>query len=118
LIKHVWMAGLAALFAVATAQAQETIKIGVNEPLTGAVAASGTYVTNGARIGAEVVNARGGVLGKKIELVIEDNKSNPKEAVDAAEKLILRDKVPVMIGAWSSTFTSRSCPNSSNTACR
>ena len=85
MIKHVWMAGLAALFAVASAQAQETIKIGVNEPLTGAVAASGTYVTNGARIGAEVVNARGGVLGKKIELVIEDNKSNPKEAVDAAE---------------------------------
>src|SRR5215472_9561313 len=104
-IKHMWMVGLAALFAIGTAQAQETIKIGVNEPLTGAVAASGTYVTNGARIGAEVVNAHGGVLGRKIELVIEDNKSNPKEAVDAAEKLILRDKVPVMIGAWSSTFT-------------
>jgi branched-chain amino acid transport system substrate-binding protein len=104
-ITHMLAAGLVALFAVGTAQAQETIKIGVNEPLTGAVAASGTYVTNGARIGAEVVNGRGGVLGKKIELVIEDNKSNPKEAVDAAEKLILRDKVPVMIGAWSSTFT-------------
>jgi hypothetical protein len=42
LIKHMWTAGVAALFAVATAQAQETIKIGVNEPLTGAVAASGT----------------------------------------------------------------------------
>jgi branched-chain amino acid transport system substrate-binding protein len=98
-------AGLVALFAAATAHAQETIKIGVNEPLTGAVAASGTYVTNGARLAAEVINRGGGVLGKQIELVIEDNKSNPKEAVDAAEKLILRDKVPVMIGAWSSTFT-------------
>jgi branched-chain amino acid transport system substrate-binding protein len=87
------------------APAQDVIKIGVNEPLTGAVAASGTYVTDGTRIAAEVVNRNGGVLGKKIELVIEDNKSNPKEAVDAAEKMILRDKVPVMIGAWSSTFT-------------
>ena len=70
MVKHMWMAILALLIGSATAQAQETIKIGVNEPLTGAVAASGTYVTNGARIGAEVVNSRGGVLGKKIELVI------------------------------------------------
>src|ERR1051326_1092769 len=105
LTKHMWMAGLAVVVAGTTAQAQETLKIGVNETLTGAVAASGTYLTNRARTRAEVVNSRGGVLGKKIELVIEDNKSNPKEAVDAAEKLILRDKVPVMIGAWSSTFT-------------
>jgi branched-chain amino acid transport system substrate-binding protein len=99
------VAGLAVLLFSAPGHAQDAIKIGVNEPLTGAVAASGTYVTNGARLAAEVVNRNGGVLGKKIELVIEDNKSNPKEAVDAAEKLILRDKVPVMIGAWSSTFT-------------
>ncbi|MCW2239382.1 ABC transporter substrate-binding protein [Azospirillum canadense] len=94
-----------ALLGAGAAFAQDTIKIGVDEPLTGAVAASGTYVTNGARIAEEVLNAKGGVLGKKIELVIEDNKSNPKEAVAAAEKLIVRDKVPVMMGAWSSTLT-------------
>ena len=89
----------------APALAQETIKIGVTQPLTGAVAASGNYVTNGARIAAEQINAQGGVLGKKIELIIEDNKSNPREAVNSVEKLILRDKVPVLMGAWSSTFT-------------
>src|SRR5215211_6339771 len=83
----------------------QTIKIGVNEPLTGPFAASGTYVVNGARIAADEINAKGGVLGKKIELVIEDNKSNPSEAAAAAEKLIVRDKVPVIMGAWSSTFT-------------
>ncbi|WP_431857138.1 ABC transporter substrate-binding protein [Azospirillum sp.] len=94
-----------ALLGSGAAMAQDSIKIGVNEPLTGAVAASGNYVTNGARIAEEVLNAKGGVLGKKIELVIEDNKSNPKEAVSAAEKLIVRDKVPVMMGAWSSTLT-------------
>lgn len=88
-----------------SAHAQDTIKIGVSEPLTGAVAASGNYVTNGARIAADVINKKGGVLGKQIELVIEDNKSNPREAVNSAEKLILKDKVPVMMGAWSSTFT-------------
>ncbi|QET05488.1 MULTISPECIES: ABC transporter substrate-binding protein [Cupriavidus] len=92
-------------YGASSAQAQETIKIGVTEPLTGAVAASGTYVTNGARIAADVINSRGGVLGRKIELVIEDNKSNPREAVNSAEKLILKDKVPVLMGAWSSTFT-------------
>lgn len=94
----------------APAAAQETIKIGVSQPLTGAVAASGTYVTNGARIAAEMVNAKGGVLGKKIELIIEDNKSNPREAVNSAEKLILKDKVTVMMGAWGSTFTLATMP--------
>lgn len=92
-------------FAVGIARAGETIKIGVNEPLTGAVAASGNYVTQGAVIAADEINASGGVLGKNVELIIEDNKSNPKDAVAAAEKLIVRDKVSVMMGAWSSTYT-------------
>ncbi|HYG84992.1 MAG TPA: ABC transporter substrate-binding protein [Azospirillum sp.] len=96
---------IGAFLGAVPAWAQDSIKIGVNEPLTGAVAASGNYVTNGARIAEEMLNAQGGVLGKKIQLIIEDNKSNPKEAVSAAEKLIVRDKVPVMMGAWSSTFT-------------
>jgi len=94
-----------ALGMAANATHAQTIKIGVNEPLTGAVAASGNFVVNGAKIAADEINAKGGVLGSKIELVIEDNKSNPTEAVAAAEKLIVRDKVPVMMGAWSSTYT-------------
>jgi branched-chain amino acid transport system substrate-binding protein len=87
------------------AQAQDTIKIGVTQPLTGAFAASGNYVAQGAKIAEEEINKAGGVLGKKIELIVEDNKSNPTEAVATAEKLIVRDKVPVMMGAWSSTLT-------------
>ncbi|MBZ9772580.1 ABC transporter substrate-binding protein [Mesorhizobium sp. CO1-1-8] len=85
--------------------AEDTIKIGVNMPLTGPVAASGNYIADGARIAADRVNAAGGVLGQKLELVIEDSKGNPTEAAAAAEKLITRDQVPVMMGAWSSTFT-------------
>ena len=99
------LAGLALAAAVPTIAAADTIKIGINEPLTGAVAASGNYVTNGARIAADEINANGGLLGQQVELIIEDNKSNPTEAVAAAEKLIVRDEVPVMMGAWSSTFT-------------
>jgi len=88
-----------------SAQAQDVIKIGVSEPLTGAVAASGNYVVQGAKIAETDINASGGVLGKKIKLIIEDNKSNPKDAVATVEKLIVGDKVPVLMGAWSSTYT-------------
>jgi len=84
---------------------QDVIKIGITQPLTGAFAASGNYVTQGAKIAEDQINAAGGVLGRKIQLVVEDNKSNPTEAVATAEKLIGKDKVPVMMGAWSSTLT-------------
>ena len=99
------LAVLAGLLAAGSAQAQDTIKIGVTQPLTGAFAASGTYVAQGAKIGEDFVNAAGGVLGKKIQVIIEDNKSNPTEAVSTVEKLTQKDKVPVLLGAWSSTLT-------------
>ena len=76
----------------------DPIKIGVIQPLSGPVAASGNYIRMGAEIGRDWVNARGGVLGRKVELLIEDNKSDPKEAATAAEKLIVRDKVPAIMG--------------------
>jgi branched-chain amino acid transport system substrate-binding protein len=99
------LAAIGAAFIAASAFAQDTVKIGVSQPLTGAFAASGNYVAWGARIAEEEINKAGGVLGKKIQVIIEDSKSNPTEAVATAEKLIVRDKVPVMMGAWSSTLT-------------
>ncbi|WP_393994108.1 ABC transporter substrate-binding protein [Xanthobacter oligotrophicus] len=104
------LAALAFSLLAGTAMAADTIKIGVNEPLTGAFAASGTYVVNGAKIAADEINAKGGVLGKKIELVIEDNKSNPTEAASVAEKLITSDKVPVLMGSWGSSLTLATMP--------
>jgi branched-chain amino acid transport system substrate-binding protein len=99
------LAGVSLLASMGTASADEAIKIGVTEPLTGPVAASGNYVVQGAKIAESFLNASGGILGHKVELIVEDNKSNPKEAVATAEKLIVRDKVPVLMGAWSSTYT-------------
>jgi branched-chain amino acid transport system substrate-binding protein len=90
--------------------AQAPIKIGVIQPLSGAVAASGNYVRMGAEIARDWINARGGVNGRKVELLIEDNKSDPKEAASAAEKLIVRDKVPAIMGAWGSTMTLAAMP--------
>src|SRR5438067_12022458 len=106
-MKPVWktVAAAFAYLVFGTAVAQEPIKIGVTQPLTGAFAASGNYVAQGAKMAEDAINAEGGVLGRKIQLVIEDNKSNPTEAVATAEKLISKDKVPVLMGAWSSTLT-------------
>src|SRR2546430_108753 len=107
---------LAALVAAATlaaslhVSAQAPIRIGVIEPLSGPVAASGNYVRMGAEIARDWINARGGVAGRKVELRIEDNKSDPKEAASAAEKLIVRDQVPAIMGAWGSSMTLAAMP--------
>jgi len=103
------LAAVAAGLPAALAQ-QETVKIGVIQPLSGPVAASGNYVRMGAEIGRDWVNGRGGVLGRQVQLLIEDNKSDPKEAATAAEKLIVRDKVPVIVGAWGSSMTLAAMP--------
>jgi branched-chain amino acid transport system substrate-binding protein len=89
------------------AQAPAPLKIGVIQPLSGAVAASGNYVRMGAEIARDWQNAKG---SRKVELVIEDNKSDPKEAASAAEKLIVRDKVPAIMGAWGSSMTLAAMP--------
>ncbi len=94
----------------ALAQTGEPIKIGVIQPLSGPVAASGNYVRMGTEIARDWINARGGVLGRQVQLLIEDNKSDPKEAATAAEKLIVRDKVPVIMGAWGSSMTLAAMP--------
>jgi branched-chain amino acid transport system substrate-binding protein len=104
---------LAALLSVPVAGVlaqQEPVKIGVIQPLSGPVAASGNYVRMGAEIARDWINARGGVLGRQVQLLIEDNKSDPKEAATAAEKLIVKDKVPVIVGAWGSSMTLAAMP--------
>src|SRR5207247_5556567 len=56
------------------------------------------------------INSKGGGLGRPVQLLIEDNKSDPKERATAAEKLIVRDKVPVIVGAWGSSMTLAAMP--------
>ncbi|MGH7320661.1 MAG: ABC transporter substrate-binding protein [Candidatus Rokuibacteriota bacterium] len=101
----VLLGGVIAAMAGASVVAQEPVKIGVIQPLSGPVAASGNYVRMGAEIARDWINARGGVLGRPIHLVIEDNKSDPKEAASAAEKLSVRDRVAAIMGAWGSSMT-------------
>ena len=101
---------ISAGFAFATllsgpALAQETIKIGVIQPLTGSVAYNGTADVAGTKLAIEERNAKGGVLGKKVEAIIEDGGCKPADSVNAAEKLIQRDKVVALSGAFCSSAT-------------
>jgi branched-chain amino acid transport system substrate-binding protein len=98
----------------AGAQAQETIKIGLIQPLTGSVAYNGTTDVNGSKLALDEVNARGGVLGKKVELIIEDGQCKPANSVNAAEKLIQRDKVVALSGAFCSSSTLAVMPIAAN----
>jgi len=115
-VRRIWVVALAVVFLTGlgtlavVAQTGEPIKIGVIQPLSGPVAASGSYVRMGAEIGRDWINGRGGVLGRSVQLLIEDNKSDPKEAATAAEKLIVRDRVPVIMGAWGSSMTLAAMP--------
>src|SRR5713101_3771031 len=59
------------------AQTKEPIKVGMIQPLSGPIAAAGSYITNGAKIAVERINAKGGVLGRPLELIIEDNSLIP-----------------------------------------
>ncbi len=85
--------------------AQEPVKIGVIEPLTGSVAYDGQSYVNGAKLAVAQRNAAGGVLGGDVQLVIEDGQCSPANSVNAAEKLIVRDRVAVLTGAFCSSAT-------------
>ncbi|MFP1684408.1 ABC transporter substrate-binding protein [Alloalcanivorax sp. C16-1] len=99
-----------AVLASAAAPAQDTVKIGLIQPLTGSVAYNGTADANGARLAVKQRNAAGGVLGKQVELIIEDGQCSPANSVNAAEKLIQRDQVVALVGAFCSSATSAVMP--------
>ena len=94
----------------AGAFAQEPIKIGVSVGLTGYAAAVDRGWRDGLEVAAEYVNAKGGVLGRKIQLVVEDNKSEPQEAVTVYRKMISSDKVNLFISGCVSAGTFAAAP--------
>ncbi|CAA9325296.1 MAG: ABC transporter, substrate-binding protein (cluster 4, leucine/isoleucine/valine/benzoate) [uncultured Microvirga sp.] len=86
--------------AIVRAQA-DAIRIGHLTPLTGFLGPLGEYAQLGVKLAAEEINAGGGVLGRKVELVLEDS-VNPQTASAKAERLVERDKVAMIIGEISS----------------
>ena len=97
-------------FVTAYAGAQETIKIGEFASLTGKEATYGQTVNKGTRLAFEEANAAGGVLGRKLELLTEDDQSKPGESATVVKKLISRDKVVAILGELTSGRTLEAAP--------
>ena len=91
-------------------RAQDTIKIGEYASLTGKEASFGQQSHKGLTLAIEELNAAGGVLGKKLELITEDNQTKPGESATAVKKLISRDKVVALIGEVASGRSLEAAP--------
>ncbi len=90
----------------AAAAAQSTIKIGFPMPLSGPASVYGVPITKGAEMAVQEINAGGGVLGKKVELLTRDSKASADEAVRLARELIIKNGVDFLSG----TLTSAEAP--------
>ncbi len=95
-------ASIVVLLAAGCQKKEAGIRIGVAGPMTGDQAKMGTDFRNGVTLAVEEWNARGGVLGKKIEIIIGDDQHDPKQAVSVANKLV-NDGVVGVIGHFNSS---------------
>src|SRR3954463_4552782 len=86
----------------APVQAADTIKVGVLHSLSGTMAISETVLKDVTLMAIEEINAKGGVLGKKLEAVVVDPASNWPLFAEKARQLLTQDKVAVVFGCWTS----------------
>lgn len=84
------------------AQVKEPIKVGVVLPFSGGLELFGQQGTQGLKMAVKEINESGGVVGRKIELIVEDGKTDPKTCVEKATKLIQKDKVIAVVGPITS----------------
>lgn len=103
------LAGSAAFPRLALAQGAP-IRIGTLTPLTGAGGPYGPVMVKAVKAVIDEVNAAGGVLGRKVELVSEDDQTSPEAGIRAARKLIDVDKVSAILGTWASSVTTAVAP--------
>ncbi|RPJ01525.1 MAG: ABC transporter substrate-binding protein [Deltaproteobacteria bacterium] len=95
-------------------RAQEAIPIGILGPFTGSLAFNAEEMKKGMLLAVDEVNAKGGIFGKKIELIFGDTEAKPDKGVAAVKKLLTRDKVLVVGGGYASSVniaTSEVCQN-------
>ena len=91
-------------------QAADVIKIGADLEMTGGNATFGQSAANGAKLAIKEVNAKGGVLGKQLTLIVADNKSEAAEAANAMQKLVTQDKVVAVIAPIASSSVMAAAP--------
>jgi branched-chain amino acid transport system substrate-binding protein len=114
-VKSNWLRGLALLFTVLLAVSscapnENVIRIGVFNSLTGGTATFGISSTNGIKMAVDEWNARGGILGKQIQLIVEDDQSKPEEAAMVVTKLINQNRVVGILGEVASSRTLAGAP--------
>jgi branched-chain amino acid transport system substrate-binding protein len=101
---------VAALFFAAAARADEPIRIGCSMALTGGVAAIGKQVLAALEIWKDDVNAKGGLLGRQVEIVYYDDQSNPANVPPIYTKLMEVDKVDLLIGPYATNMVAPAIP--------
>jgi len=98
---------IVAIFGVATYQKKvkqpEVIKIGAILPLTGPAGRYGQYIQEGLELAKDEINNSGGINGKKLLVIYEDDQANPTMATNAMWKLVNENKVPIVFGSWASS---------------
>jgi branched-chain amino acid transport system substrate-binding protein len=105
-----FVGALCALLAAGCSKSSDTIKVGEFASLTGKEATFGVSSHEGTVLGVEQINAAGGVLGKKLELLTEDDLSKAGEAATAVNKLISRDGVVAILGEVASSRSLEAAP--------
>ena len=93
------------VFAFSVSAEGEPLKIGVYGPLSGDAAMVGQTMVEGIELATKQINEAGGIDGRMIELIIEDDEQSPKVAVSAVNKLVYDDKVIAVIGTVNSSCT-------------
>ncbi len=99
------VAGLSVCSTIGLSQRAPFIKIGVSLPLTGVFAVAGSKHRDGYLLWQKLVNQRGGVLGRRVEILLSDNRSNTETAVAQYERFINHERVDLLFGTFSSRLT-------------
>lgn len=81
------------------------IKIGLSAPLSGVLTDYGVRLEKGTRLAVDLINEKGGILGRKVDLIVEDDKTDPATASLKAKKMVFNDKVDFLMGTIASSTT-------------
>jgi branched-chain amino acid transport system substrate-binding protein len=109
-MKFAIIALIFAILVVGCVQQQNTIKIGALLPLSGQNSVYGTEIMNAIDLAKDEINSRGGINGKVLEIIYEDDKADPATGVSAMQKLVTTDGVPVVLGSWASGVVTATAP--------
>src|SRR5260370_11229608 len=92
------------------AWAQSSVKVGILHSLTGTIAIAEASVVDAEKLAIEEINASGGVMGRKIETIVEDGASDWPTFAEKARKLLDRDKVAATLGCYTSASPTPTLP--------